>query len=165
MNLLHKKRATAVQRLLPQPWLVVLLMFFTSLCALNAQPLEEYDYIIVANVQSPLVTSQIELQRIFTGRTRELANGEIIFHLGFLYERLRLFPYQVERIWQQRIFSGRASQPILLDSDQAVVDYVRANPGAIGYIKNPDAEKYPTFAPLQLYVWQSSPNQEWEQIQ
>ena len=150
-------------------------MFFCSASTLRAQPLEEYDYIIVANVQFPLVTSQLELHRIFTGRTRELPNGEIIFpvfqsakspsHLGFLYERLRLFPYQVERIWQQRIFSGRASQPVLLDSDQDVVAFVKANPGAIGYIKNPDAEHYPSFAPLHLYVWQPSSGQAWEQVQ
>lgn len=36
--------------------------------------------------------------------------------------------------WQQRIFSGRELPPPELDSDDAVVRYVLANPGAIGYV-------------------------------
>jgi ABC-type phosphate transport system substrate-binding protein len=36
--------------------------------------------------------------------------------------------------WQQRIFSGRELPPPELDSDDAVVRYVLANVGAIGYV-------------------------------
>jgi ABC-type phosphate transport system substrate-binding protein len=36
--------------------------------------------------------------------------------------------------WQQRIFSGRGVPPPELDSDDAVVRYVEAHPGAVGYI-------------------------------
>jgi ABC-type phosphate transport system substrate-binding protein len=36
--------------------------------------------------------------------------------------------------WQQRIFSGRELPPPELDSDEAVVRYVLANPGALGYV-------------------------------
>lgn len=40
----------------------------------------------------------------------------------------------VKTYWQQRIFSGRGVPPPELDSDAAVVSYVEAHPGAIGYI-------------------------------
>jgi len=40
----------------------------------------------------------------------------------------------VKTYWQQRIFSGRGVPPPELESDQAVVAYVEAHPGAIGYI-------------------------------
>jgi hypothetical protein len=40
----------------------------------------------------------------------------------------------VKTYWQQRIFSGRGVPPPELDSDDAVVQYVEAHPGAIGYI-------------------------------
>lgn len=40
----------------------------------------------------------------------------------------------VKTYWQQRIFSGRGVPPPELDSDEAVVHYVEAHPGAIGYI-------------------------------
>jgi ABC-type phosphate transport system substrate-binding protein len=40
--------------------------------------------------------------------------------------------------WQQVIFSGRGLPPPAKTSDQDVVAYVRANPGAIGYV-SPEA--------------------------
>jgi hypothetical protein len=40
----------------------------------------------------------------------------------------------VRSYWQQRIFSGRDVPPPELDSDEAVVDYVSRNPGAVGYV-------------------------------
>ena len=40
----------------------------------------------------------------------------------------------VKIYWQQRIFSGRGVPPPELESDEAVVGYVEAHPGAIGYI-------------------------------
>jgi ABC-type phosphate transport system substrate-binding protein len=47
---------------------------------------------------------------------------------------LRRSVQAVKTYWQQRIFSGRGVPPPELDSDEAVVDYVEAHPGALGYI-------------------------------
>jgi ABC-type phosphate transport system substrate-binding protein len=40
----------------------------------------------------------------------------------------------VRNYWQQRIFSGRGVPPPELDSDAAVVDYVRKHRGSVGYV-------------------------------
>jgi ABC-type phosphate transport system substrate-binding protein len=40
----------------------------------------------------------------------------------------------VRSYWQQRIFSGRGVPPPALDSDQAVISYVRKEKGAVGYV-------------------------------
>ena len=40
----------------------------------------------------------------------------------------------VENYWQQQIFSGRGSPPPIKASDQEVLAFVAANPGAIGYV-------------------------------
>ena len=40
----------------------------------------------------------------------------------------------VKAYWQQRVFSGRDVPPLEKDSDASVVNYVRNNPGAIGYV-------------------------------
>ena len=40
----------------------------------------------------------------------------------------------VKSYWQQQIFSGRDVPPVEKDSDEQVVAFVRANPGAIGYV-------------------------------
>jgi ABC-type phosphate transport system substrate-binding protein len=41
---------------------------------------------------------------------------------------------QVTSYWQQKVFSGRAVPPPQMKSDREVLNYVRANAGAIGYV-------------------------------
>lgn len=40
----------------------------------------------------------------------------------------------VESYWQKMIFSGRATPPARLASDSEVVEFVRTNPDAVGYV-------------------------------
>ena len=40
----------------------------------------------------------------------------------------------VESFWQQQIFSGKDVPPAIKASDDEVVAFVKANPGAIGYV-------------------------------
>lgn len=40
----------------------------------------------------------------------------------------------VQAYWQQRVFSGRDVPPPEKESDASVVEFVRNNPGAIGYV-------------------------------
>jgi len=40
----------------------------------------------------------------------------------------------VRSYWQQRVFSGRGVPPPELDSDEAVIRYVRSHRGGIGYV-------------------------------
>ena len=40
----------------------------------------------------------------------------------------------IRNYWQQQIFSGRAVPPMEKASDQAVVAFIQASPGAIGYV-------------------------------
>lgn len=42
----------------------------------------------------------------------------------------------VRNYWQQRIFSGRDVPPPEVDSEAAVVRYVKDHPGAIGYVSS-----------------------------
>jgi ABC-type phosphate transport system substrate-binding protein len=40
----------------------------------------------------------------------------------------------VKSYWQKMIFSGRATPPAELSSDAEVLDFIRSNPDAIGYV-------------------------------
>jgi ABC-type phosphate transport system substrate-binding protein len=42
----------------------------------------------------------------------------------------------VKSYWQQQVFSGRDVPPPVKSADTAVLEYVRANPGAIGYVSS-----------------------------
>jgi ABC-type phosphate transport system substrate-binding protein len=37
--------------------------------------------------------------------------------------------------WQKQIFAGRAAPPVVKEGDAAVLDYVRSDPSAIGYVE------------------------------
>jgi hypothetical protein len=41
---------------------------------------------------------------------------------------------QIRAFWQQAVFSGKGTPPRELKSDLAVINYVKSNKGAIGYI-------------------------------
>jgi len=41
---------------------------------------------------------------------------------------------QVRAYWQQSVFAGKASPPLEKSDDAAVIEYVKANKGAIGYV-------------------------------
>jgi ABC-type phosphate transport system substrate-binding protein len=41
---------------------------------------------------------------------------------------------QMKAYWQAQIFTGRGVPPIELASDEAVLEYVRSHPGAVGYV-------------------------------
>lgn len=40
----------------------------------------------------------------------------------------------VKSYWQKMIFSGKSAPPLELEGDSSILDYVRENPGAIGYV-------------------------------
>ncbi len=40
----------------------------------------------------------------------------------------------LKTFWQKRVFSGRDTPPVEKASDEEVVAFVKANPGAIGYV-------------------------------
>lgn len=42
----------------------------------------------------------------------------------------------IKSYWQQMIFTGRGLPPVEFDSDAEVIDFVRSNPGAIGYVSD-----------------------------
>ena len=53
---------------------------------------------------------------------------------AFSSDVLKMSVDAVLRYWQQMVFSGRGSPPPIKNSDAAVIEYVKANPGAIGYV-------------------------------
>jgi len=56
-------------------------------------------------------------------------------HLQFSKERLEMYPYQLDRIWNKLTYSGLGVAPITVVSPAALINAVRSTPGAIGYVK------------------------------
>lgn len=91
-----------------------------------------------------LTTSQ--LRRIYSMRQVRWPNNHPIkvfslasqhtLHQRFTKESLRLFPYQLDRIWNKLTFSGLGVAPTIVKSQKELLHAVRTTPGAIGYVED-----------------------------
>ena len=87
--------------------------------------------------------TQTEARQIFSARQQHWQDGSKVhvfvlntdtaLHQRFCRQILQMFPYQLERIWNQITYSGQGDPPHIVDSPQALLDAVYATPGAVGY--------------------------------
>jgi len=85
-----------------------------------------------------------DLRSIFLKRKSRLPDGKRAIPVdlkldtevrqAFCKQILEKNPAQVESYWNGQVFSGKASPPPELQTDQEVLQFVRTNPGAIGYV-------------------------------
>lgn len=102
---------------------------------------------VVANIQVPeSQLSQSQLRRIYTMRQLRWSDNTSItvfvlpsqhlLHHRFAKERLQIFPYQLNRIWHKLTYSGLGVAPIIVYSEEELIQAVMDTPGAIGYIND-----------------------------
>lgn len=103
------------------------------------------DFVVVVNAENPITTlSASEASKIFLKKTTNWGDGQPIMAVelapasaarkGFTTDVHRRTVSQIETYWQQQLFGGRSVPPEVLDSDQAILDYVRTHPGAVAYV-------------------------------
>ena len=61
-------------------------------------------------------------------------NTDSIKHRRFVEDELKLFNYQIKRIWDRQIFSGSALTPIEVNDFEELIKKITSTPGSIGYI-------------------------------
>lgn len=86
-----------------------------------------------------------QARAIFSLRARQWPNGLNInvvvlrdqnpSHINFLKKVLKILPHQLRRHWDRYIYSGTGQGPIVVKSQQEMIDMVNQLPGAIGYIQ------------------------------
>ncbi|AEF99727.1 hypothetical protein [Methylomonas methanica] len=90
-----------------------------------------------------------QVQDIYLGRSRMLPNGKFALPIdqpsplrAEFYEKLTGRPVeQINAYWARIMFTGQASPPQQLPSDDAVIQTVRQNEGAIGYINKSSVDE------------------------
>ncbi len=95
--------------------------------------------------------SQSEIRQIFSARKQFWNDGTRITvyvmdpnsvqHKQFCKEKLNMFPYQLERLWNQITYSGQGDPPLFLNSQEALINAVLNTPGAIGYAEEAFLQK------------------------
>jgi ABC-type phosphate transport system substrate-binding protein len=105
---------------------------------------------VITNITADTASiSTTQLRRIYTMRQSKWPNGTTIVvfvlpskhpnHQKFCKDTLRLFPYQLDRIWNKLTFSGLGVSPIKVNSEIELIRAVQATSGAIGYVENVEA--------------------------
>ncbi len=128
---------------LAAPFLAVLiwlgLWYPAPLFAQRDQP------VVIVNSSVTLTTlSRNQLRAIFALRLKVWPNGEAIrvhvfpsesaIHQRFCVHLLRIFPYQLQRVWDRLLYSGLGQAPHVVRDAREMEDSVAALRGAIGYL-------------------------------
>lgn len=100
------------------------------------------DIAVVVSLDSPLKTvSQNELINIYMGRYRRLPSGDAALPVDVSPLKARFYRALVNKdlaeinsYWARLIFSGQASPPVQMQNHDEMLQYVRRNPGALGFL-------------------------------
>lgn len=123
----------------------VILLNIAIIILLFSSPVYAINIISNATADTPSL-SVSQLRRIYSMRQVYWKNGTPIvvyvlasnspLHQQFCKEQLRLFPYQLDRIWNKLTFSGYGVAPIEVASESELIKAVQSTKGAIGYVEN-----------------------------
>jgi hypothetical protein len=123
-------------------FLIVFCMILGSL-ALAAKA--EAQIIVIANSNVKVSeVSKSDLADVFTGASPSLKGSRVtpvlmmesVHHELFLRSFISKSDGPFRSGWKSLVFAGQAAMPKSLPNDAAVVEFVRSNPGTIGYIDN-----------------------------
>lgn len=106
---------------------------------------QEQRVIVIANVS--VTTTELnsnQLRKIFSMRQTTWPDGQQITvfvlpakskaHTKLCKDILKMFPYQIERLWNKLAYSGLGEAPIEVDSPEDMKSKIENTPGAVGYI-------------------------------
>jgi hypothetical protein len=125
--------------------LILLLGSLGSWSAARAQ-----DIVLVANkgVRISEITNA-DLRGIFMGTRTRFADGShavpVILkggpvHEVFLKKHVGEGPEEFRSEWRKVVFTGQGAMPKAFDSEAALIEYVAATPGAVGYVSRISSE-------------------------
>ena len=124
--------------------LLTIVMVLVAACPAVAEPPP------VAVVAHPAVSadtlSHQQLRRIYLGKTTRWEDGRSIHpvlfqgepvHDHFVREVLGRSPESFSVYWKRMVFTGKGRPPLAFERAEALADYVRETPGAIGFLPAP----------------------------
>lgn len=78
-----------------------------------------------------------------------LSNSQQSLHPQFCQELLRVYPSQLEQLWDRLVFSGQAERPHSFNTPQEMLRAVAQTPGAIGYSDKKVSDDQVKFLPVK----------------
>jgi hypothetical protein len=118
---------------------ILLMALIGGFCSARAQ-----DVVLVANPSVQISEiKEYDLRAIFTGEKTKFSDGShavpVVLRGGpvhevFLKRHLNQSPDDFRALWRKAVFTGQGAMPKSFDSELALIEYVAATPGAIGYV-------------------------------
>jgi hypothetical protein len=115
---------------------------------------EESEVVLVGNL--PRAVSSVtpeELSSLFMGYSRSLENGTPVAvaslsdrnptSAGFYRDFLKKTVSQMKSHWSYMVFTGKATPPITFAQESELLEYIRKNPGTLGYVHKGTAIESP----------------------
>ena len=123
----------------------IALMLLAAVAFLGTRQAGAQEFVVVVNADCGVdQISTAELSKIFQKKVAKLPDGEAAKPVdqdkssavreAFSKAVHGRSAAQIESYWQQQIFSGKDVPPEKKKSDAEVLAFVKANPGAIGYV-------------------------------
>lgn len=123
-------------------WLALVLIVLGLAGASRA---DDAGFVVIVNPDSSVGALDRDFLRdVYLKKATEWGDGETIHPIDlsarfaareqFVETVLRKTPAQLRAYWNQQIFSGKGVPPPEADSPEAVIEFVLANKGAVGYL-------------------------------
>ena len=122
------------------------LFIFLVLCfsVQSAQP-QKNTFVVIAHPSVAIEQLNLfQLRKIFSMKQTNWPGGQGVkvfvlnskstIHLNFCKSLLKMFPYQLDQIWNKLTYSGLGDPPVTVDSMEEMLERVSQTPGAIGYL-------------------------------
>lgn len=124
----------------------VMLILFSCLAGSVYGQSETVKIIVNTDVATTELTTT-QLRRIFSMRQSVwpdgsklvvyVLNSEHPTHELLCKDVLKMFPYQMDKLWNKLAFSGVSDTPIQVQNEAEMIARVQTTPGAIGYTLRP----------------------------
>jgi hypothetical protein len=108
-------------------------------------------YLVVQTGNPQRALTQKEAVDMFMGRSRSFGNGDfaLVFDLprdnprraAFYLALTGMSPAQVNSYWARLMFSGQSMPPQPLPDETAMIDIVKRNPSALGWLSKEPTDK------------------------
>lgn len=119
------------------------LVFIYVLVGTFTATVSAIDIIVNPSVQkSPMTLNKV--RSIFTMRQKYWPSGGKIhvftladghqLHKQFTKNKLSMFPHQLRRVWDRIIFSGTGQTPVVLNSEEEMLERITNTVDSIGYL-------------------------------
>jgi ABC-type phosphate transport system substrate-binding protein len=103
------------------------------------------EFKVIVNADNPVgILTPEDVSRLFLRKTPTWYNGQAVLPVdqnahaaaraAFLREIHQKNEQALDAYWRQQVFTGKAVPPLVLGSDTEVIDFVRRNPTAVGYV-------------------------------